>query len=68
MRKNCSSDRENLLKLRLRICKIFEIIRAIYSNSERSEQFLVTEWFFNLFPISNKLEQLELKLEKINGI
>ena len=32
-----------------RICKIFEITRTIYSNSERSEQFLVTECFFNLF-------------------
>ena len=35
MRKNCSSDRE--------------ITRTIYSNSERAEQFLVTECFFNLF-------------------
>ena len=34
---------------RLRICKIFEITRKIYSNIERSEQFLVTECFFNLF-------------------
>ena len=34
---------------RLRICKIFEITRSIYSNSERSEHFLVTECFFNLF-------------------
>ena len=32
-----------------RICKKFEITRTIYSNSERSEQFLVTECFFNLF-------------------
>ena len=31
------------------ICKIFEITRTIYSNSERSEQFLVIECFFNLF-------------------
>ena len=29
--------------------QIFEIIRTLYSNSERSEQFLVTECFFNLF-------------------
>ena len=42
MRKNCSSDRE-------KIFKIFEITRTIYSNSERSEQLLVTECFFNLF-------------------
>ena len=34
---------------RPRFCKIFEITRTIYSNSERSEQFLVTECFFNLF-------------------
>ena len=34
---------------RPRIFKIFEITRTIYSNSEKSEQFLVTECFFNLF-------------------
>ena len=34
---------------RPRICKIFVITWTIYSNSERSEQFLVTECFFNLF-------------------
>ena len=32
-----------------RIFKNFEITKTIYSNSERSEQFLVTECFFNLF-------------------
>ena len=34
---------------RPRICKNFEITRTIYSNSERSEELLVTECFFNLF-------------------
>ena len=35
---------------RLRICKNFETTRIIYSNCERwSEQYLVTECFFNLF-------------------
>ena len=29
-----------------RICKIFEVWLTIHSNSERSEQFLVTECFF----------------------
>ena len=29
--------------------KVFEITGTIYSNSERSEQFLVKECFFNLF-------------------
>ena len=50
--KNCSSDQEKTFEIRgwrPRICKIFEITRTIYSNCERSEQFLVTESFFNLF-------------------
>ena len=34
---------------RPRIWNLFEITRTIYSDSERSEQFLVTECFFNLF-------------------
>ena len=34
---------------RPRICKIFEVTTTIYSNSERPEQFLVTQCFFNLF-------------------
>ena len=34
---------------RPRIYKNFEISWTIYSNSERSEQFLVTVCFFNLF-------------------
>ena len=50
VRKNCSSDREKLLKFKTpRICKNFEITRTIYSCSERSEQLFVTECFFNLF-------------------
>ena len=43
VRKNCSSDQEKLLKFEAagpRICKMFEITRTIYSNSERSKQFL----------------------------
>ena len=34
---------------RPKICKNFEITRTFCSSSERSEQFLVTELFFNLF-------------------
>ena len=48
VRKNCSSDRE-IQGRRPRICKNFEINWTIYSNSERTEQFLVKECFFNLF-------------------
>ena len=49
---------------------MFEIDITIYSNSEKSEHFLVTECFINLFLevlISYKLEQLEFKLEKKLG-
>ena len=52
MRKNCSSDREKLLKFEAEgreFSKFFKITRTIYSNIEGSEQFLVTECFFNLF-------------------
>ena len=48
-----------------------DIYLDIYSNSARSEQLLVTECFLTCscrFLISNKLEQLEFKLEKIIGI
>ena len=52
VRKNSSSDRKKPFEIRgwrPRVFKTFEITRTIYSNSERSEQFLVTECFFNLF-------------------
>ena len=45
----CSSDREKLLKFEVEgreFEKKNQITRTIYSNSERSEQLLVTEWFF----------------------
>ena len=38
-----------ILGLQPRISKVFSITRTIHSNSERSEQFVVTECFFNLF-------------------
>jgi hypothetical protein len=41
--KHCSSDREKLLKFEAEF-------RTIYSSRKRSEQFLLTECFFNLFP------------------
>ena len=51
MRNNCSSHREKLLRFEAEGREFeffFEITRTIYSNSERSKQFLVTECFFNL--------------------
>ena len=56
---------------RPRICKIFQIIRTIYSNRDSSEQLLVAECFFNLFlEVSkpNKFEQFKFKFEKNIGI
>ena len=41
---------EKTSEIRPRICKKFEIIRTINSNSESSEQFLVTDCFFQLVP------------------
>ena len=48
---NCSSDREKILKFEAEgpDLQSFQIIRPISSNSERLEQFLVTDYFFNLF-------------------
>ena len=41
------------------ICKIFEITRTIYSNSERPEQFLVKECFFDLLLEVSRSNNLE---------
>ena len=72
MTNNCSKDREKLLKFKAEGREFAKFLRTTYSNSERTEQLLVTECFFNLFLerflISNKSEQLELKLEKNIGI
>ena len=49
---NCSSDREKLLKFEAQgqeFAKSMRSLRTIDSNSERSEQFSVTELFSNLF-------------------
>jgi hypothetical protein len=51
VRKKFSSDREQLLKFEAEgqeFAKFLRIIGTIHSNSERSEQFLVTECVFNL--------------------
>ena len=45
-----------------------KFLRSLEKFIERSEKILVTEYFFNSFLdvlISNKLEQLEFKMEKI---
>ena len=42
--------------------KIFEITRTIHLNSERSEQFLVTECFLNLLGFRNMQEKLKMTI------
>ena len=49
MRKKSSNYQEKLLKFKAEgreLAKKFEITRTICSNSERSEQFLVTDFFY----------------------
>ena len=49
---NCSSDREKNLKFEAEGRELEKILRSLEqfpSNSEKSEQCLVTECFFNLF-------------------
>ena len=68
MRKKCSSDREKLLKFEAEgreFAKCLRSLEQFIQTVKRSEQFLVTECFFNL---SDKSEQLEFKLEKNIGI
>ena len=52
-----------IISLQPRISKCFEIASTIYSNidNERSEQFSVTECFFNLF---FEVSQIRIQIEK----
>ena len=48
-RKNCSSDREKLLKFEAEGGEFVNFLRPlIYSNNKKSEQFLVTECIFKI--------------------
>ena len=68
MRKNCSSDREKLLKFEaegrefakfLRLIKQFILTVKDQNNFWQQNAFLTCSW---RFLISNELEQLEFKL------
>ena len=70
MRNKCSSDQEKLLKFGAE-GREFEITRTIFSNNERSEQFLVTELFFNLFLTvshSYQIRTIQIQIGKEIGI
>ena len=52
VRRKCSNDREKLLKFEAEcreFVKCLRSLRTIYSNSERSEQVLVTDYISKLF-------------------
>merc|ERR1712051_1106313 len=51
VRKNCSSDGEKLLKFEAEFQEFAKFLRSLeqFIQTEWSEQFLVTECFFNLF-------------------
>ena len=70
MRKNCSSDRENFfLKFGAECQELANILRSL-EQFVLTVKFLVTDAFLTCswrFLRSNKLEQLEFKLEKIIG-
>ena len=73
MRKKCSSDREKLLKFEAEGQEFTNFLISLEQFIQTSE--VRTNWKQNVFLtcswkflISNKLEQLEFKLEKIIGI
>ena len=59
MRKNCSSDREKLLKFEAEGQEFANILRSL-EQFIQAEQFLVTECFVNLF--------VEISLQKLEQI
>ena len=61
VRKNCSSHREKLLKLKAENLQILEITRTIYLNMKGQNNFWQKNACSWKFLISNKLEQLEFK-------
>ena len=67
MRKNCSSDREKLLKFEAegQDLKFFEITRTVYLSSERSEQCLVTECFSNLLLEVSHIQKIRTNIVQI---
>ena len=74
MRKNCSSDREKLLKFEAEGREFAKFLRSLeqfiqtvkgQNNFRYQNAFLTCSW---MFLISNQLEQLEFKLEKVIGI
>jgi hypothetical protein len=74
VRKNCSSDREKLLKFEAEGREFAKILRSLEQFIQtvkgqnrfwKQNDFLTCSWRFFIF---NKLEQLEFKSEKTIGI
>ena len=53
----CYQNCSDLLWEKIILVIEIEITRTIYSNSEKTEQFLVTECFFNLFLEISKIQE-----------
>ena len=74
MRKNCSSDREKLLKFEAEGREFSKILRSLeqFIQTVKGQNIFGNRMFFLTFSWRfhrpNKLEQLELKLEKNIGI
>ena len=64
MRKNCSSNRETLLKFEA-VGQELRSLEQFIQTVKGQNAFLTCSW---RFIIPNKLEQLEFKLEKNTGI
>jgi hypothetical protein len=68
VRKNCSSDREKLLKFEAEgreFAKNLRSLEQFIQTVKGQNAFLTCSWRFLM---SNKLEQFKFKLEKIIGI
>ena len=70
MRKSYSSDREKLLKFKAEGREFAKILRSLeqFIQTVKGQIFFAFLTCFWRFLISNKLEQLYFKLEKIIGI
>ena len=70
MRKKCTIDQEKLLKLEAEGQEFAKFLRSLeqFIQTVKGQNNFGNRMFFNRFLRSNKLEQLEFKLEKNIGI
>ena len=69
MRKNCSSDREKLLKFKLEgqeFTNILQSLEPFIQTAKGQLQFFGTEWFFNFFLEVSQIRTIIIRIEKNN--